>query len=211
MRHAHLLITAALVASVAVMGCRNEEKTSANDTSKETSNNVVAGLTLPSGTAIEVSVGTAISSETAHVGDSWSGTVHSVAALDGVNVIAAGNSVGGTITAVKPAQKGDRAMLELGLTSIEVDGRRYNVRGSSEAVIAGSTRARNLGAIAGSAAGGALIGKAATGTGKGAVIGGIIGGGVATGVVAASDGYQVVLKPGTVLVFTTNEALAVRP
>ena len=49
-----------------------------------------------------------------------------------------------------------------------------------------------------------------SGTGKGAVIGGIIGGGVATGVVAASDGYQVVLKPGTVLTFTTSEVVAVR-
>ena len=30
------------------------------------------------------------------------------------------------------------------------------------------------------------------------------------GVVAASDGYQVVLKPGTVLTFTTSEVVAVR-
>lgn len=211
MRHAHLLSAVALVAAVALMGCRNDEKTGTNETSSETSNNLVADLTLPSGTAIEVTLGTSVTSKDAHVGDAWSGTVHSVAALDGVNVIAPGSSVSGTVTSVKPAKKGDRAMLELGLTSMQIDGRRYAVRGSSEAVVAGSTRARNLGAIAGSAAGGALIGKATSGTGKGAVIGGIIGGGVATGVVAASDGYQVILKPGTVLVFTTNEALAVRP
>jgi hypothetical protein len=84
------------------------------------------------------------------------------------------------------------------------------VHGGTEAVIAGSTRARNLGAIAGSAAAGALVGKAVSGTGKGALIGGVIGGGVATGVVAASDGYQVVLKPGTALTFTTSEVIAVR-
>jgi hypothetical protein len=106
--------------------------------------------------------------------------------------------------------KGDRAMLDLKLSSILINGHNYPVSGGMEAVIAGSTRARNLGAIAGSAAGGALIGKAATGTGKGALIGGVIGGGVATGVVAASDGYQVELKTGTPLTFTTSSAIAVR-
>lgn len=210
MRHSRFLSVVALVAAVALMGCR-DESTVAKDTSHETTNSMVADLTLPSGTAIEVTIGTSITSETARVGEAWSGTVQSAAALDGVNVIAAGSSVGGTVTAVKPARKGDRAMLELGLTSIEVNGHRTPVVAGSEAVIAGSTRARNLGAIAGSAAAGAIIGKAASGTGKGAVVGGVIGGGVATGVVAASDGYQVVLKPGTVLVFTTSEALAVRP
>jgi hypothetical protein len=38
----------------------------------------------------------------------------------------------------------------------------------------------------------------------------VVGGGVATGVVAASDGYQVLLKPGIALTFTTSEAMAVR-
>jgi hypothetical protein len=210
MRHARFLSVVALLGAVALIGCRDEQTTATNRNSSGSSS-TVADLTLPSGTAIEIALGSSLTSAGAHVGDSWSGTVHRVAALDGVSVIAAGSSASGTVTAVKPAQKGDRATLELGLTSIQVEGHRYAVRGSSEAIIAGSTRARNLGAIAGSAAGGALIGKAATGTGKGAVIGGIIGGGVATGVVAASDGYQVILKRGTVIVFTTNEALAVRP
>ncbi|HET9325947.1 MAG TPA: hypothetical protein VFQ05_04175 [Candidatus Eisenbacteria bacterium] len=117
----------------------------------------------------------------------------------------------GTIIGAKAAEKGDRAMLDLGLTSITVAGHRYMVHGSTEAIIAGSTRARNLGAIAGSAAAGALIGNAVSGSTKGTVIGGVIGGGAATGVVAASDGYQVVLKSGTPLTFTTNESVAVRP
>lgn len=210
MRHARFLSVVVLLGAVALMGCREPKATVANDDTSGSSSPAVPEITLPSGTAIQVAIGSAITSESAHIGDAWSGTVHTVAALDGENIISAGSSVSGTVTAVKPAMKGDRAMLELGLSSIQVDGHRYAVRGSSEAIIAGSTRARNLGAIAGSAAGGALIGKAATGTSKGAVIGGIIGGGVATGVVAGSDGYQVALAPGTVLVFTTNEAVAMR-
>ena len=71
-------------------------------------------------------------------------------------------------------------------------------------------RARNLGAIAGGAAAGALIGKAVGGGGEGALIGGLIGGAAAVGAVAKSKSYQVRLKPGTPLEFTTSEALAVR-
>jgi len=67
-----------------------------------------------------------------------------------------------------------------------------------------SPRARNLGAVAGGAAAGALIGKAAGG-GKGALIGGLIGGAAAGAGVAASKGYQVVIKEGTPLTFTVDE------
>ena len=123
----------------------------------------------------------------------------------------AGSLVSGTVSGVRAAQKGDRAMLDLALTSINVGGHHYTVHGSTEAIVAGSTRARNLGAIAGAAAAGALIGHAVSGSTKGTIIGGVVGGGAATGVVAASDGYQVVLKSGTPLTFTTNESVAVRP
>jgi hypothetical protein len=101
-------------------------------------------------------------------------------------------------------------MLDLGVTAITVAGHRYPVHASTESIVAGSTRARNLGAIAGSAAAGALIGTAVSHSTEGAVVGAVVGGGVATGVVAASDGYQVELKPGIALTFTTNEAMAVR-
>jgi hypothetical protein len=203
MRHAHWILGAALVAAAALSGC-NEQQIAQNGTNNNRSPSNY--LTLPSGTSIDVTLGTALSSETAVVGGSWSGTV-----LNGRDGIPAGSSVAGTVTSVKAAQKGDRAMLDLGLTSISVAGHRYPVHGSTEAIIAGSTRARNLGAIAGSAAGGALIGKAVSGSNTGTLIGAVVGAGVATGVVASSDGYQVVLKPGIALTFTTNEAVAVRP
>ena len=194
----------ALAAAVALSGCRNDQQ-AAQASGSHAATPSVAYVTVPSGTSLEVTLGTDLSSENASVGDAWTGSV--VGGRDGVP---AGSVVGGTVSAVKPAQKGDRAMLDLALSSITVGGYRYPVHASTEAVIAGSTRARNLGAIAGSAAAGALIGSAVGGGSKGAVIGGIVGGGVATGVVAASDGYQVVLKSGTPLTFTTSEAVAVR-
>jgi len=77
-------------------------------------------------------------------------------------------------------------------------------------VIAGSTRARNLGAIGAATAAGAVIGHAIGGSGKGTLIGAVVGGGAATGVVAETKGYQVVLKQGTSLTFTTTQSVAVR-
>jgi len=130
--------------------------------------------------------------------------------VDGRNVIPAGSPVSGTVTGAKAAQKGDRAMLDLGLSSVTIRDRTYRLHGSTEAVIAGSTRARNLGAIGAATAAGAVIGHAIGGSTKGTVIGAIVGGGAATGAVSKTSGYQVELKPGTSLTFTTSEALAVR-
>jgi hypothetical protein len=205
MRYTPFVLSVALVAATALSGCNEQQVAgSASNTSSQTH---VAQLMVPSGTSIEIALATALSSETANAGSAWSGSV-----LNGADGIPAGSSVAGTVTAVKPARKGDRAMLDLGLTSITVDGHRYAVHGSTEAIIAGSTRARNLGAIAGSAVAGALVGKAVSGgSNKGTIIGAVVGGGAATGVVASSDGYQVVLKSGTPLTFTTNESVAVRP
>jgi hypothetical protein len=204
MRYSQFITIAALVAATALSGCLGGEKSAEEAEGSNTGGNV-AHVTVPAGSSINVTLGTALSSEHSSVGDAWTGSV--VNSLAG---IPAGSTVSGTVSAAKPAVKGDRAMLDLKLTSITVNGRSYPISGGMEAVVAGSTRARNLGAIAGSAAGGALIGKAVSGSGKGALIGGVIGGGVATGVVAASDGYQVELKAGTPLTFTTSGAVAVR-
>lgn len=214
MRHSHFIFSVALVAAAVLSGCRNGEQAAQNGTSKassQTSANRVADLTLPSGTSIDVALSTTLSSESASVGDAWSGTVRNGSVLDGRNVIPAGSSVAGTVTSVKPARKGDRATLDLGLTSISVGDRTYRIHGTMESVIAGSTRARNLGAIGAATVAGAVVGHAVGGSNKGTVIGGLIGGAAATGAVSQTKGWQVVLKPGTALTFTTNEAVAVRP
>jgi hypothetical protein len=191
----------ALVAAVVLAGCGSQQ-----EAAQSTGNNTATSqVTVPSGTSLEVTLGTSLSSEDASVGDAWTGSV-----LNGRDGIPAGSVVSGTVSAVKAAKKGERAMLDLALSSITIGDHRYPVHGSTEAIIAGSTRARNLGAIAGSAAAGALIGRAVGGSGKGAVIGGVVGGAAATGVVAGSKGYQVLLKSGTPLTFTTSEAVAVR-
>jgi hypothetical protein len=167
------------------------------------------GVTVPEGTPIKVAVDAQISSETAQPGDTWTGVVKEPVVIGTDAPIPAGSVVHGVITGSLAAERGNRATLVLAVKSITVGSQEYNVPAGTDSIIAGSPRARNLGAIAGSAAAGALIGKAVGGN-KGALIGGILGGGAATGVVAKSKGYQVVLKPGTELTFTVSRSVVMK-
>jgi hypothetical protein len=173
------------------------------------SNRTSSHRSLLSGTKINVSLSSNISSETAHVGDAWHGSVtENVTGQNGGN-IPAGSSVDGVVAGVTPASRGSRAMLQLTVRGIQVDGHHESITANSEPVIAGSPRARNLGAIATGAVAGALIGKA-VGDGKNGAVGAILGGGAAAGVVASSKGYQVVLADGTVMDFTVSQTVAMR-
>lgn len=167
-------------------------------------------MTVSAGTGVKVTVEVPISSETAKPGDTWTGVVKEPVVVGTDAPIPAGSKVSGVVSGVASAQRGSRAFLLLSVRSITVGGETYDVSATADSIIAGSTRARNLGAIAGSAAAGALIGKAVGGSGKGAVIGGILGGAAATGAVAASKGYQVALKEGTELSFRIERPVNIR-
>jgi hypothetical protein len=165
------------------------------------------GVTVPAGTGVKVAVAAKITSETAQAGDTWTGTVQDAVIVGDRVVIPAGSQVTGVVTGAVPAERGSRAVLVLALKSVEVNGKSHALAAGTDSIIAGSTRARNLGAIAGGAAAGALIGKAVGGSGKGALIGGLIGGAAATGAVAKSKGYQAEVKEGAEMVFTVNDAV----
>jgi len=153
-------------------------------------------VTVPAGTTLKVTFGAAISSETAQPGQSWSGTLKDAITVGSAAPFPAGSTVMGVVDGVRPAAKGDRALLLLRVTSIQANGTTHDISASADSMIAGSTRKRNVGAIAGGAAAGALLGKALGGSGKSAVIGGILGGAAATGAVAASKGFQVQVAQG---------------
>ena len=176
----------------------------------ETSQPVARGVTVPAGTAIKINVAAQITSETAMSGDTWSGVVTEPLVIGTSAPIPAGSKVSGVIASAKAAEKGSRAHLVLAVRTIEVNGRTHHIHATADSLIAGSTRARNVGAVAGSAGAGALIGKAVSGSGKGALVGGLIGGLVGTGAVASSKGYQVTIKEGTELVFTTDDVVVMK-
>jgi hypothetical protein len=201
---------AMLVAALWLLSSCNETGTVAEASSSGSGTYATPSpRSVQSGTRFEVSLGSNISSQTASIGDAWHGTVTENVATQNGGMIPAGSEVDGVVAAATPAERGSRAMLELGIRSIRVNGHRESIAASSEPVVAGSTRARNLGAIAGGAVAGALIGKA-VGDGKNAAAGGLIGGVAAAGVVAGSKGYQVVLTDGTVMGFTVTQSVAMR-
>ena len=215
------IIALALLASFALTACKDDDQKAAAEAARGTpggtttsdrdqSPSADATLSLPAGSAMAITLSTPLTSETARLGDGWSGIVSSTVFVDGHALVPAGSRVTGVVSGVTPARRGDRAMLDLRLTSVTIDDRFYPLNGGTEAVIAGSPRARNLGAIAGAAAVGAGVGQAIGKNPRSTVIGGVVGAGAATTVVAGSKGWQVVLKPGTPMTFTTSEAVAVR-
>ncbi len=192
-------------------GCNESGQTDQATSSKSgsVSTRITPARSVTAGTTISVTLGSSITSENASVGDAWHGTLAENVETQNGGMIAAGSDVHGVVTGVTPAKRGSRAMLDLGVRGITTNGKNHPIIANGEAIVAGSTRARNLGAIAGGAAAGALIGKV-VGDGKNGAVGGLIGGAAATGVVATSKGYQVELKPGTTLSFTVNQTVALR-
>ncbi len=204
MRYLPWVLVFALAAPTVLSGCRNDQQT-AGGNGDDAVTSSVAHTTVPSGTSLEVTLGSSLSSESASVGDAWTGSI-----LNGRDGIPAGSVVSGTVRAVTAAEKGNRAMLDLALDSITIGGHHYPVHGTMRAITAGSPRARNLGAIGAATAAGAIVGHAIGGSDKGTLVGAVVGGGAATGVVSQTKGWQVVLKSGTPLTFTTSGAVAVR-
>ena len=157
------------------------------------------------GTGLKITMNSPLSSETASIGQEWSGSISEAVVVGSMAPFPAGSVVHGVVDGVKPAEKGDRAVLVLRVTSIEANGKSHNISATADSIVAGSTRGRNVGAVAGGAAAGALIGRAVGGSGKGALIGGILGGAAATGAVANSKGYQATVKEGAELVFHVDK------
>jgi hypothetical protein len=171
---------------------------------------VFPGHRLEARTEFPVKLSQTLSSKTSYPGMEWTGVVaEDVRSGDRV-VIPRGCEVRGEVVAAREARRGGRAMLDLAVRSVSVDGRTTALNAHSEPVVANSTRARNFGAIAGGIAAGALLGSAIGGDGKDAAIGGLLGGAAATGVVASSQGYQVILEEGSTLDFVIHRRVAMR-
>jgi hypothetical protein len=196
------MLAAIAVTALGAMGCKDSDESA--DAGPLAGIFGGGGPAIPAGTTFDVVLSTQVSSETAKPGDAWSGTLASAVVVDGEVLAPAGAAVQGEVSEAVEAKRGDRAKLDLRVTSIEVSGKTRKVNAGTEPVIAGSPRARNLGAIAGGAAAGAIIGKAVGGDAEDAAAGAIIGGTAAGVGVAASKGYQVVLKSGTRLGFTVH-------
>ncbi|HYN10485.1 MAG TPA: hypothetical protein VES67_24060 [Vicinamibacterales bacterium] len=165
--------------------------------------------TIPSGTKISVKLGEAVGSATSHVGDAVTATLADPVTVDGLQVLPAGSTVRGEVTAAEPSGKvKGRASLALEFKSVTAHGESYPLD-AKFSMVAPSTRNRDIDKVALPAAGGAIIG-AIIGGGKGAAVGAAVGGGAGTAAVLMTKGKDVGLSSGTELAVTTGRAIEVK-
>ncbi len=167
-------------------------------------------VTVPAGTVIPVRLTQSLDSETARVGDTFSGAVAADIVQDGLTVLARGTGVSGQVTGAKDAGHfSGSSLLAIQLTGVnkrsqqiavqtDTFSKEGNGRGKNTAVKTG------VGAAAGAVLGGIF------GGGKGAAIGAAAGGGTGAGINAVTRGQQVQIPSETVVRFTLANSITVR-
>lgn len=159
---------------------------------------------LPAGTAISVRLLDPIDSDSAHAGMSHRATLDQPIVINGRTFAPAGSDA--TVTVVRVQQGGKISGNEdvtLQLSSINANGRTYNLATANEDVSSSGRGKQSAEVIGGGAALGAIIGAIAGG-GKGAAIG--AGAGAAAGAgVQAIRGQRVKIPAETRLSFTLNQ------
>jgi len=103
MRHAHFILGLSLSAAALLSGCSTDQLAAGNGRSAGSSRQA-AELTLPSGTAIDVSLTTPLTWKTAGIGDAWMGATRGALIVDGRSLIPGGSPVTGMVTSVKAGE-----------------------------------------------------------------------------------------------------------
>jgi len=168
-----------------------------------------ASGTVPAGAKISVVTDQSVSSKTAKIGQTVSGTVAQDVTSGGKVVIPKGSAAKLTVSGVQASGRlSTPAKLYLRLRSVTVGGKTYTFATSSAGRTEGGKGKRDAGFIGGGAAGGAIIGALAGG-GKGAAIGAAAGAGAGTAGAAATGKKDIEFPAETRLAFTTRAAVAI--
>ena len=167
-------------------------------------------LVVPADTAIEVVLDESLSSKTATPGQSFQATVETPIEIDGKVAIPKGARATGVVKDAKAAGRFKGAsLLELGLKTVEIDGKTHEISTSAPSFSHKGKGKRTAVAVGGGAALGALIGGLAGG-GKGAAIGAGVGAGAGTGGAAFTGKADVVLPAETALTFKLTMPLEIK-
>jgi hypothetical protein len=171
---------------------------------------VIRTITVPDNTVLDVTLGTALASDTSRVEQPVRGTVASPVVIDGTTVIPSGATLAGHVTHVDDSDKvKGRAELSFRFTRITTGSVTYDIDTTPLAFVAESTKKDDAVKIGVGAAAGAVIG-AITGGKKGAAIGSAVGAGAGTGVVLATDGKEIRLAEGRKLKVSLTNPLTIR-
>jgi len=154
----------------------------------------ISATEIPVGTEFDVRLQSRLNSGTALVEDRFDATTLAAYERNGRILVPAGSVLRGIVSAVTPASRGinRRGELTLVFDRFTIEGRTYTVRATVMQALQGEA---DTGRVAAGAGVGAIIGGILGGV-RGALTGILIGGG---GTVAATEGNEVDLAPGTVL------------
>ena len=149
---------------------------------------------IPVGTEFDVRLQSRLNSGTARVEDRFDATTIVPYERNGRMLVPAGSVMRGIVNSVTPASRGVNRKGELTLVfdRFTIEGRTYSIRATVMQALQGEA---DTGRVAAGAGVGAIIGGILGGV-RGALTGILIGGG---GTVAATEGNEVDLAPGTVL------------
>ncbi len=156
-------------------------------------------------TPIEVRLDSRISTEDSRQGDVWTGRMsRDVLSRDGV-AIPAGAQVEGVVTTSMSGGRDHQAELGLAVREVTLNGEQRSLNADTEPLVAGSNRAKQIGAIAGGALIGEVVGHEIDHR-HGGLIGALLGG--YAGHRLTRHAFRTLeLKPGTEIEFRTTEDL----
>ncbi len=177
---------------------------------RRSSEAIVRNITIPDNTVLDVTLNTALASDTSRVEQTVNGTLDSDVEVDGNTVIPAGSALSGHVMSVDDSGKiKGRAQLAFRFTTLTVGAKTYDIDTKPFTYVAEGTKKDDAVKIGVGAAAGSVIG-AITGGKKGAAIGAAVGAGAGTGVVLATDGKEIRLAEGRKLKVSLTNPLTVR-
>ena len=168
-------------------------------------------VTVPAGTALSIRVDQSISVKTSHVGDTFTGeVVQPVMASDGSSLIPKGARVKGVIDAAhRRGHFKGRSILELRLTTLELNGQEYPLRTADLHRTKKGKGKRSTAFIGGGSGLGMLIGGVASG-GVGLLVGGLAGGGAGTAIAGLTGNRDINIPAESVVQFRLAQDLIVQ-
>jgi len=224
MRSRLLWFTLSFYLTLSLLGCTSKPSgdTNASDTGTATdAKDTKSGkepkearkkqaIVVPSGTAITVSLGSAVGSKLSQSGQTFSGAVAKDVVAENVVAIPKGATVSGTVTDAKPLGKfAGGAVLQLRIDSVTVNGSDIPVQAGLRTFSAKGKGKRTAVMAGGGAALGGIIGGLAGG-GKGAAIGLLAGGGAGGAGAAFTGNKDIVLPAESAVSFELTQPLDIR-
>ncbi|MHB8540618.1 MAG: hypothetical protein ACYDCD_06710 [Candidatus Acidiferrales bacterium] len=167
-------------------------------------------VTIPAGTDIHLILGSTITSGTSQSGDSFEGTVSEPIVIGGKLVVPRDARAKGTVVEARSSGRLSKpALLSVALTSVQAGGSWVEVNTRPVTLEGKSHKKRDIIAIGGGSAVGALIGGLAGG-GKGAAIGAGAGAGAGTAGAALTGKKEISIPAESRLVFRLSRSVTVK-